>query len=373
MCLIALAAMLSGVAWLSAQDVPVEIEETPDAPQSVTAWSFSNGPAVFMGNCSGSFLGIVGDEVKKETVQELGLPGEYGALINEVVTESGAEKAGLQKNDVIVGFNDARVESMAQLRRLIAETPVGRTVDLRIVRNGAEQVVPAELGTRPMPQMNTMLFQNGENMYELPEGVQWNSEEFEEMMKENMEKMEEQLKELNVDVSELRRVGPDGFDGSVWFGPQNGEDGEPHALYFHMPQLPKMDCKNFTQGRPRLGVTVQSLSSQLAEYFKLEEGTTGALISEIHEGTPAERDGLKSGDVILAVDGEQIKEVGQLPQIISKKEGVIKVDVVRDGQKQSYWIDLGSKADGVQDQEKNMQEEIFTSPEMEPGLSFNGR
>ena len=355
----ALAAMFGGFAWASAQDVTVETEEKPEGPQNYIALSYGDGVKTYIAQCGGSFLGIVGDEVKKETVQELNLPGEYGALINEIVKESAAEKAGLQKNDVIVGYNGARVESMAQLRRLLQETPTGRSVDLTIVRNGSEQHINAELGSRPMPQI---AFDTKEHLLELRDGLKWDDEEF----RVEMGELREHMKELNIDLSEMKEDWPEGMNGKFFLQEGEGEDGS----YFMLQGMPN-GFGHFLQGRPKLGVTVQSVSDQLAEYFKLGEGVSGALISEVHEGTPARRDGLHAGDVILSVDGETIEQVGDLPRIISVKEGLIEVKIVRDGAEQTLWIDLGTQADTPEQKEKGRLE--MQIPEDGPGLSLNGR
>lgn len=357
----ALAAMFGGFAWASAQDVTVETDEKPEGQEKYIALQYGDGLNTYIAQCGGSFLGIVGDEVKKETVQELNLPGEYGALINEVVSESAAEKAGLQKKDVIVGYNGTRVESMAQLRRLLQETPAGRSVDLTIVRNGSEQHVNAEIGSRPMPKVE-MFFGDDQHLLELRDGLKWDDEEF----KEEMGELRERMKELKIDLSDMKEDWPEGMEGQFFLQKGEGEDGS----YFTLRGLPN-GFGHFTMGRPKLGVTVQSVSDQLAEYFKLGEGVSGALISEVHEGTPAQRDGLHAGDVILSVDGEHIEQVGDLPRIISAKEGVIEVNIVRDGAEQTLWIDLGTKADTPEQKEKGMLE--LQMPEDGPGLSFNGR
>jgi S1-C subfamily serine protease len=66
------------------------------------------------------------------------------------------------------------------------------------------------------------------------------------------------------------------------------------------------DGRNFIAlGRPRLGVQVQELSKDLAPYFKVEE-KGGVLVLEVTKDSPAEKAGLKAGDVITKIDGEKI-------------------------------------------------------------------
>ena len=84
-------------------------------------------------------LGVRISDVTAERLAELKLAGETGVVIEEVEAESPAAKAGLQKNDVILTFAGERVRSAAQLRRLVQETPAGRTVTLEISRGGQDR------------------------------------------------------------------------------------------------------------------------------------------------------------------------------------------------------------------------------------------
>ncbi len=91
-------------------------------------------------------LGVALHEVFADEVSRFQLPGEYGAWIEAVQPGSPAEAAGLQVDDVVVGYNGIRVESARALRRLVQESPAGRTVELRLIRNGAPTLARATLG-----------------------------------------------------------------------------------------------------------------------------------------------------------------------------------------------------------------------------------
>ena len=80
----------------------------------------------------GGYLGVYLEDVDDEAARRLGLPEEEGALVEDVVDDSPAADAGLQKDDVIVGYNGETVESVAELSRLVRETPAGRTVTLDV-------------------------------------------------------------------------------------------------------------------------------------------------------------------------------------------------------------------------------------------------
>src|SRR6266568_884565 len=81
-------------------------------------------------------LGVRLTDVTAEKAQELKLSGESGAIVSEVEKDSAAAKAGFEANDVIVEFDGERVRSVAQLRRLVQDTPPGRTAAVKVSRAG---------------------------------------------------------------------------------------------------------------------------------------------------------------------------------------------------------------------------------------------
>ncbi len=76
--------------------------------------------------------------------------------------------------------------------------------------------------------------------------------------------------------------------------------------------------------RPRLGISADELTPQLAEYFGVKQGK-GVLVKEVTVGSPAEKAGLKAGDVIVRVEGETIETVSDLRAALRKKKGGEKV------------------------------------------------
>jgi serine protease Do len=97
---------------------------------------------------SGSYLGVMVQEIDSERAKALKLPEEAGVEITRVESDSPADKAGLKTGDVILQYNGQRVEGMEQFSRLVRETPVGRDTKLNIVRDGAPQTVTAKVGAR---------------------------------------------------------------------------------------------------------------------------------------------------------------------------------------------------------------------------------
>ncbi|MDH4258988.1 MAG: Do family serine endopeptidase [Gammaproteobacteria bacterium] len=68
--------------------------------------------------------------------------------------------------------------------------------------------------------------------------------------------------------------------------------------------------------RGRIGVTIQEVNQALADSFRLPR-PYGALVSQVEDGGPADKAGLKAGDVILAVDGHVVERSGELPAVIA--------------------------------------------------------
>jgi S1-C subfamily serine protease len=104
-----------------------------------------------------AWLGVQLEDVTTDRARELKLPGEYGAVVTEVKEDSPAARAGLKENDVVLEFAGERVRSVAELKRLIRETPPGRSVPVKLSHDGQIRTVNVALEARqwgfPGPQI----------------------------------------------------------------------------------------------------------------------------------------------------------------------------------------------------------------------------
>jgi serine protease Do len=132
---LSIALLVAGAGILRAQEAP-EPPEPPDPPDSEQFFLLNDGTA---------HLGVTLRDVSAEKAHELKLPAVAGALVSTVQKGSAAAKAGLVAGDAIIEFDGVHVRSSAELRRLIRETPNGRTVDIKVVRDGKTQVLSAKL------------------------------------------------------------------------------------------------------------------------------------------------------------------------------------------------------------------------------------
>src|SRR5208282_2587512 len=122
-----------------AQDQQRRIEVAPEPGDENTM--------VLLGDGGASWLGVELQEVNSDKAKELKLPAERGVLLQRIVPDSPAAKAGLKEKDVITEINGQRVEGASQFRRMIHEIPAGRNVQFTVWRDGRAQTINVTLGS----------------------------------------------------------------------------------------------------------------------------------------------------------------------------------------------------------------------------------
>ena len=100
------------------------------------------------GHVTRGWLGVMIQDLNENLAETLGVPGQKGALIAEVVEGSPAEKAGLQHGDLVVSVDGRTIEGYAQLSRTIALLPPGSTAKIGIIRNGKRMEIPVTIAER---------------------------------------------------------------------------------------------------------------------------------------------------------------------------------------------------------------------------------
>jgi serine protease Do len=220
---------------------------------------FTQTPGMFAGSTGdgGGWLGIEIGEVTPEHARDLKLSSSRGVVVMDVEPESPAAKAGLKEKDVITQYGGQMVEGTVQFRRLVRETPAGRTMALVVSREGANQNILVELGDR--------------------------SAYFEKRMKGRMRDF-----------------------GSMNFPPM------PDFSAPNVPVMPDRHSHGSMDWRtPVLGINAEDLTPQLGAYFGAPDDG-GVLVREVRSSTAAERAGLKAGDVITKVDGKAVRSLADL-------------------------------------------------------------
>ena len=213
-----------------------------------------------------------------------------GVRIEDVDPDSPASKAGLRSGDVVVEVDGERVRSARQFSRLIQESPTGRSVTLAVMRDGARQSIEVT----PESTSYTFHFDADRFGREVERGMR--------DLEPRLRELEPRLRELEPRLREFRFNGPFDFD---------------------LDGLPRI-----TSPRGRLGVQLNDLTPELAEYFGAKDG--GVLVARVTPDSPAAKAGLKVGDVITSVDGDRVRGTDDLVDELRDKDGEVTIGIVRD-------------------------------------------
>ena len=87
---------------------------------------------------------------------------------------------------------------------------------------------------------------------------------------------------------------------------------------------------------------IQKITPELKEKLDLKDDK-GALVADVTSGGPAEKAGIKRGDVIVSFDGKEIKEMNELPYVVASTpvNKIVTVEAIRKGKKKSFKVKLG--------------------------------
>ena len=214
----------------------------------------------------GARIGVTVAEIEGDDAKQ----PKAGVVVESVTPGSPAEKAGIKAGDTITEFDGERVRSVIQFSRLVQETPVGRSVAAALSRGGQRVTVNVTPESRSL------------------------SDDFSMRL---------------LDLPRAARITP--------------TPTPPAAPLALSPRL-----SVFSRGG-RLGVTIESLDDQLAEYFGVKEGV---LVKSVTADSVAQKAGLKAGDVITAINGSKVYEMSDVSRLMNRVEGdgSFTVDVMRD-------------------------------------------
>jgi serine protease Do len=117
--------------------------------------------------------------------------------------------------------------------------------------------------------------------------------------------------------------------------------------------------------RGYIGASVQTLTPELAEAMKLKGQLTGALVGEVTPKSPAEKAGIKTGDVITAVNGKKVSDSRELRLMIgSMAPGTnVQLEVNREGQSKTFNVELAEMPPGVAEEGAEASPEESAQPE----------
>jgi len=207
--------------------------------------------------------------------------------IVSVDEESPASLVKLQEEDILVRIDGKDITGGAMLSSEIRKKKPGQDVSLTVQRDGKEMNVKVKLGERPEEE---------------------NQREFERQFPKLFPVPEKTLPSRA--PSPLPPKSPLKDKTAPW----------PPRIF----GLPRLESRKF------IGVTLEEMTPELAEYFGLKEGS-GLLVNSLSKGSPAEKAGLKVGDVIFKAGGKEVETIDELSGLIQdmKKGEKIKIELLR--------------------------------------------
>ncbi len=201
----------------------------------------------------------VGVSIRDLNEDELKAGKAGGVVVEEVETDSPAQKAGFKPGDIVVDFDGERVRSSQQFTRLVQETAGGRSVQATVMRDGQRVTLTVQpRSAEPFKYWNN----SGDEAFKMPK--------------------------LAPPMVLKRDAFPPSFESLI-----GGVGGQ-------------------------LGISVDELSAQLSEYFATKEGV---LVTTVRDNSNASRAGVKAGDVITSINGGTVTSAADLRRRAQRLEG----------------------------------------------------
>jgi serine protease Do len=219
-----------------------------------------------------------------------------------------AGKAGIKEHDVILTMNGASVESGAQLRRMIHETPAGRIVSLGLSRDGQPMTIKVQLADK-----------HSEFAMAHPKAKEFHFE------MPNIPPMPD------IDIPSINMV--------------------------------------VVTSSARSGLMVENITPQLGEFFGVKNGN-GVLVRSVEKGSRAEKAGLRAGDIIVKVNDQAVHDTSDFSHAVKSRSGnSVNVGVIRDKKEQNLNLTLPSRKESGEllDDENSEDLEIDADSAVELG------
>ena len=213
---------------------------------------------------------------------------EYGALILEVIDGSPAKEAGLKEGDVVIETNGTKIDDARVLNDLVEALKEGDEVNLTVNSDGEEKSFSTKIKFMDMDSYKYSLKGDGN---------------------------------VNMHIMSDMHFGmgmPHGGKNFMWKSKGGSDKGG------------------------WLGVELKNINDQMKEYFEVEHG---ALVEKVVENSPAEKAGLKAGDVIVKMGDKKIEDPADVIRTVNyyDPEDKIDVEVIRKGDDESFSVTLGKK------------------------------
>ncbi len=272
----------------------------------------------------GAFMGVVLQDLDQSLRDSYGYHGSGGVLVGQVESSSPADRAGLQRGDLIVRFGGRPAGSAGDLSRAVRDRKPGETVAVTVWRDGRERALRIVLGERPA---------------EARAGRDEGEESGPDVESPEPESPDTDSPEVERPETPPAPPAPP-TPGMTWRDDRSGRE-------YRLPMGDDLEREvRIMTARPRLGVELQDLNPDLGAYFDRPNGE-GVLVTRVLDDTPAQRAGLKAGDVILEIGGRSVGNAEGLRRELDRVDsGPVRVTLLRRGERQVLTTRLEKRGSG---------------------------
>ncbi|HEX3968818.1 MAG TPA: PDZ domain-containing protein [Edaphobacter sp.] len=274
--------LVAGTVMLGGGEILHAVETGPEIGQPMYAAAMSEPH----GHDARGYLGIEMRDVSEDQVGVLKLKDARGAEITTLDHDGPACKAGMRQHDVIVQMNGQAIENEDQLRRLLRDMPIGRTVSFVVSRDGLSQTMTMTTADR-----RTIGLQAWEQHYTVPAPGTVHGNSFMDSKATTTTAVQKEHKDL-------------------------------------------LGTETIVLSSSFTGAKLEVMGPQLAEFFGATDGG-GLLVRSVEGNSPAEEAGLKAGDVVVKINSIAVANGTDWTKTVHDNKGKpVPVVVLRDRHEQ---------------------------------------
>jgi serine protease Do len=272
---------------------PCALASSVGSPSNDQAGTFllMSGPASSSRAAQG-YLGVSVRDVTPDQISTLKLHEAHGAEIILVDHDAPAGKAGLREHDVVLMLNGQAIEGQDQIRRMLRESPPGKTMVLLVSRDGQQMTITTQMAV-------------------------------------SQEQVEREASEQHMKVADP--------------SPAIADSPDPGLSPSASPMRGNSFIGSLLMNPSYTGAMLEKMSSQLADFFGVSSGA-GLLVRSVIDNSPAALAGMHAGDVVIRADAKPVTSTGDWAKAIKNSHGhPLTITVMRDKKEQTLTLTPDSK------------------------------
>jgi serine protease Do len=289
------------------------------------------GQLIESGKVVRGWLGVYIQNVSAELAEKFQLEKSQGVMVTNVMDDSPASHAGIEKSDVIVTFDGKSVKDVKHLRNLVAEVEPGKAVVVTVIRDGEKQDIEVTIGEMPTDKEQPAKPMERGRIEKGRLGVIVQDVDEEMAEKFMLEKPQGALVSSVADASPAEAAGIKEGDIIVAFDGQTIEDSKQLRNLIDETETGKKIITVVRDGKKQdievtigeipsegikwRGLTLQELTDERAKELGYESDK-GVLITSVEPDSRSDKAGLEVDDLIIEVERHAISNVSEFQDAV---------------------------------------------------------